>query len=203
MPNHVTTKMRVTGPAEAVARFRAAHLRKNEDANPMDEGDQYQFDLSSVVPRPAELEGTVAAGAKEDAENPKNIAALAATGYPNWHAWTTEKWGTKWNSYEFRWVDDEPEKLVFTFETAWSMPEPILQKLVKRYPELMFVTMSFDEMWNWAAIGAAHDTPKGREFRLESAVCTPNLYKAVYGIEWEPETEDDPVPEPLTSKEIH
>ena len=197
MPNHVTTKMRVTGPAEAVARFKNAHIRITAE-----EGG-FQFDLSSVIPRPAVFEGTVASGDKENQENPQNQLAFKETGFYHWYDWAVAKWGTKWNSYEFRWVDEEPEKLVFLFETAWSMPEPILQKLVKLYPELQFVTMSFDECWNWAAIGAVHDTPKGRAFRLESSVCTPNLYKAVYGIDWEPETEDDPVPEPLGSKEIH
>lgn len=139
-------------------------------------GSQFLFDLNSVVPRPEVLEGTVSGSGEK--ELPQNLKALEETGFLHWYDWSLEKWGTKWNSYEFAWVLQEPEKLVFTFQTAWSTPHPVIEKLVEMYPELEFNTMSFDEMWNWAEVGSTLPT---RKFHALGVKPDPEMYKAVYG----------------------
>lgn len=52
-------------------------------------------------------------------------------GYGNstWYQWCVEHWGTKWNACRYR---DDPETLEVWFETAWSCPVPIFEKLVER-----------------------------------------------------------------------
>jgi len=187
----VTTKLTIEGPRENIEVFRTCHIK-------MKEGDEaFHFDLSTVIPRPEVLEGTVSGSNEETL--PQNLKAKEETGFLNWYDWSVENWGTKWNSYEFNWVEQRPEKLVFTFETAWSTPEPVLQKLVRMYPMLKFSTMSFDECWNWASIGELH--PKGM-LRFNSVVPTPSMYKAVYGVdpEVEPLDNDEETKDP---KEVH
>jgi hypothetical protein len=152
------------------------------DANPGDDGDQFQFDLSSIVPRPTILEGTISPTPQKD--DPRYTEqyqkALEETGFENWYDWSTEKWGTKWNSYEFRWVEQSEEKLVFTFETAWACPYPVIEKLIALYPELNFQTASFDEMWNWASLAT---TLPDRTLHVMDMKPDPTMYKMVYGTE--------------------
>jgi hypothetical protein len=155
-----------------------AHIRLNQGKGE----DAQQFDLSSVVPRPAILEGTISPTPKKD--DPRYTdqyqKALEETGFENWHDWCSEKWGTKWNSYEFRWVEQSEEKLVFTFETAWACPYPVIEKLIGLYPELYFQTASFDEMWNWASLGT---TLPDRSWQVMDVQPDATMYKTVYGTE--------------------
>jgi len=132
-----------------------------------------------VIPRPAVLEGTTSPDPKELPE--QNQKALDETGFSNWYDWATANWGTKWNSYSFKWILQEDERLVFTFETAWSTPEPVIRELVARYPRLEFSTLSFDEMWNWASEGSFN--PVSKQFVFVDRTPSKALYKAVYGEE--------------------
>lgn len=85
-------------------------------------------------------------------------------GIPNWYDWNVENWGTKWNSYS---CHVESEK-IFTFETAWSAPLPIMRQLGKMFPNVTF-------NYSWAdedtGFNCGHGTIKGDEFfvsRLEN-----------------------------------
>ena len=62
---------------------------------------------------------------------------LLKYGYPTWYEWSLENWGTKWNScgYE-KGVDYNTEDNKLEFDTAWSAPHPILQKLSEMYPDI-------------------------------------------------------------------
>lgn len=52
---------------------------------------------------------------------------LMKYGAVSWYDWRWAHWGTKWNAYEQ--VDSDGDTI--QFDTAWSMPEPILRKLAK------------------------------------------------------------------------
>jgi len=62
-------------------------------------------------------------------------------GYTTWYPWALEYWGTKWNAYQINgWNGD-----TITFQTAWSMPEPIYIALSKKFPEHEFTVEFADE----------------------------------------------------------
>lgn len=61
-------------------------------------------------------------------------------GDDTWYEWCCRHWGTKWNAVESRIFDDG-----FEFETAWSAPFPIIEKLSKKFPELTFYHEWADE----------------------------------------------------------
>lgn len=69
-------------------------------------------------------------------------------GSPDWYDWSIKNWGTKWNAYGF---DEYTPKDVsgtdptVTFQTAWSAPHPILQKLSEMYPDIYFEHAWADE----------------------------------------------------------
>ncbi len=46
----------------------------------------------------------------------------------DWYGWRVQNWGTKWNGYDGRFNDDQS---VFSFDTAWSPPLPIIKKLAE------------------------------------------------------------------------
>ena len=48
-------------------------------------------------------------------------------GYDTWYDWSCAKWGTKWNACD-TYIDTDN---VLTFNTAWSVPLPILDKLAE------------------------------------------------------------------------
>jgi hypothetical protein len=64
---------------------------------------EYDFDFNKIIPEPKEDDG-------------------------DWYGWRVQNWGTKWTGYEGRFTDDQT---IFTFETAWSPPLPIIKKLAE------------------------------------------------------------------------
>src|SRR4029077_15016396 len=77
-------------------------------------------------------------------------ANIKKYGSPDWDYWALNKWGTKWNSSDlgFR-MNVGPRdwgvtEIDFTFLTAWSPPEPILQKLSEMEPDLRFEVVGWE-----------------------------------------------------------
>ena len=56
------------------------------------------------------------------------INNILTYGYDTWYDWACDKWGTKWNAYDTYINEDESEII---FNTAWSCPLPILDKLAE------------------------------------------------------------------------
>jgi Api92-like protein with ferredoxin domain len=109
------------------------------------------------------------------------------TGHKSWYDWSIANWGTKWNSYSFRPISDEP--LEFLFETAWAFPEPVFVALAREYPSLHFNCLSFDEGWNFGARGYFNPPPDGSPWAKCKA--TDELYEIVYGEKYQRDPEDE------------
>lgn len=69
--------------------------------------------LQHIKPMPKELEGTT-----------------APSDSPNWYDWCIENWGTKWDIYDAQCDRMDANTLVMSFNTAWSPPIPVYEKLV-------------------------------------------------------------------------
>lgn len=65
----------------------------------------------------------------------------------NWYEWRVKNWGTKWNSnIEYDTFDNwEQGDIKVEFNTAWSMPEPILLGVSKQHPKLYFELRCYEE----------------------------------------------------------
>lgn len=158
MPNHVTTRCVVTGPAPSISVFKAFHIGND---------DELFLDFNTIVPEPEGLHEM----------SPPEAA------FPAWYSWRGTNWGTKWNSYSFRWVDDYQTE--FLMDTAWGFPEPIFRELAARYPDLTFDCACFDEGWMFA--GEGFFVAGGKNFEIKDA--DDIIYEKVYG--HAPEPEDD------------
>ena len=53
-------------------------------------------------------------------------------GFFTWYEWNIANWGTKWNSVNSSF--DEKYPCSISFDTAWSAPEPIFQKMCEMFP---------------------------------------------------------------------
>ena len=54
-------------------------------------------------------------------------------GFDNWYDWRVANWGTKWNASESNY---DEETGVINFDTAWSIPYPIISKIAEDNPEV-------------------------------------------------------------------
>lgn len=58
-------------------------------------------------------------------------------GAPTWYDWCISNWGTKWNAYGYSedTIDYHDGDTLY-FQTAWSAPHPILEKLTQMFPDI-------------------------------------------------------------------
>lgn len=235
MPNHVTHRCTVTGPAAIVQQFREECfiVDRGMTGSIYDKPDTPSLDFQRIIPMPAALDGIEAGsdsrwgyeavtgkpfpdlyGMRDDMrardmetagcktfreyqeyvqrEHPEQwalglrvVQAIKETGYPTWYEWSIAKWGTKWNSYSNEILTEEPGRLEFRFDTAWSPPVPVFEALTARYPALVFELVCFDEGWGFA--GQGRFFAGLNEFETEEA--TNELYYQVYGAY--PESEEE------------
>ncbi len=61
-----------------------------------------------------------------------------------WYDWRLQNWDTKWDAYDVSVVDDDPEQLEVTFNTAWAPPEAICNQIREDYPDVS-VSWFYDE----------------------------------------------------------
>jgi hypothetical protein len=113
MPNWVMCDLVVTGPKKELDEFK--EFVKGED-------DKRIFDFNKVIPYPEEF------------KQPSINEGFNKGGYE----WCCMNWGTKWNSSDSDISSETNEEVIYTFDTAWSPPNPIIHKLGELYPKLNF-----------------------------------------------------------------
>ena len=81
----------------------------------------------------------------EQHKNPKTGEVMFETyNFPDgknddrWYHWCIENWGTKWDACDKSIDYEDSEILALTFNTAWSPPEGVVERLREKYPELSF-----------------------------------------------------------------
>jgi hypothetical protein len=143
MPNHVTSKLTITGPkADQTALIK---LMKGEESD---------FDFNKVVTMPDELDGIQTGGCtingkKVSAWREKNGSNFAVKeselkslmkkfGAVNWYDWNNNNWGTKWNCYGVQEVVIKKNSTIYEFDTAWDSPRTLLSTLSAKFPKLTF-----------------------------------------------------------------
>lgn len=163
MPNHITNIMTVSGEAEAVKA-----CLKSIASTEVDRGGERKIDFNKIIPSSPDLDiiadglaGYLAVDNPFMSNTPVKLlceALMAASdasidnfcravrnlnkhGAPSWYEWNCKNWGTKWNAYSIGEIEDN----TISFDTAWSMPEPIFCKLSTMYPDLAFEVKYADE----------------------------------------------------------
>jgi hypothetical protein len=76
-----------------------------------------------------------------------------------WYDWNVREWGTKWDAGSVDTNDNTEDKapyLTYSFETAWSIPEPVFTAMVRQHPTLTFDFESEEEQ-GWGATYTSSD----------------------------------------------
>lgn len=191
MPNHVRNRLVVQGPIDDVSKLKSLIINKEEGHI------EDFFDFNRVIERPQILSRVVSpnnfgpngrlmlqqrehdfsalieATPQEQAEIDKNIQKW-------WYDWSIENWGTKWNSYNFQPLDDQA-RYEFSFDTAWSPPSPVIEKLVSDFPHVTFDVTWFDEGWCHAGQGTL--SSELSDVKMDDLFVEPNatIFENVYG----------------------
>jgi hypothetical protein len=89
-----------------------------------------ELDFEKIIPMPEPIQRTrreefCELGPRGKALREENYWKF---GFKDWYDWSSEHWGTKWNSYHGRFVENET---AFFFSTAWDPPFPIVRKLAE------------------------------------------------------------------------
>jgi hypothetical protein len=125
MPNHVTHKIL----------FDVARAAEITAAICDDKG---CIDFEKLVPSPPHMyHGNLSAADDEDFKC-------------NWNTWSRANWGTKWNAYSGA-TGVENGMAFLKFETAWSIPYPVLAAFCNRF-NVPFEHRYFDEGSNYWGI---------------------------------------------------
>ena len=124
MPNHCFNKIIIYGDEAS----KIASELKSEDT---------VFDFSKILPEPnyeeVEVKPTFP---KEDEKDDFRM--------PKWWDWRIQNWGTKSNSYDDHVDTVDDETVEYEISTAWSPPEPVIEKLREKYPDVS-ITAFYDE----------------------------------------------------------
>lgn len=78
----------------------------------------------------------------------KYFTAYKSYGYRSWYTWSIDNWGTKWNACETHVSYDDNDFGVVHFDTAWSYPEPIIDKIFEDNPNCVINFSWYDEDYN-------------------------------------------------------
>jgi hypothetical protein len=142
MPNWVSNQLNITGPKEELDRFQAqagkAYSTKKQTFT--DEGISWIDEISQeelsfwnfISPDESILEEYFGPQPQHTLEQ-----ALRHEGN-HWYDWNVRNWGVKWDAGHVYMDRDSDTKLVYTFETPWSAPEPVFLEMVESFPELSF-----------------------------------------------------------------
>lgn len=164
MPNYVMNDVVFNGSSTRLAELRAA-VKSTES----------EFDFKNLIPVPQELmltaggEQTLAVkcakGKRFGKGNDQILAELPVWaiekasieewvalgerylrnedhyGSQTWFEYCINSWGTKWNACDVEWKSNDHVR----FQTAWSMPRPVYEKLHELFPDIQFSVDYADE----------------------------------------------------------
>lgn len=126
MPNwtYISISATFKSPEDRISFLENVKGRKNT----LDESDL--FDFNHFIPQPSNLY-------KENISH-SQMEELKRKGIPNWYTWNTENWGTKWGACDVFIQHDELCHAIIQFNTAWSFPAPVIEKMYEMYPDVKF-----------------------------------------------------------------
>jgi len=123
MPNHVTNRLIIRGSDQEVLKTMADIME--------DEGRETSL-FHYLIPCPDDLmiqRVWYGDPDKQKVQEERELANIEKHGYPTWYEFNCSRWGTKWDAYSVGEVTLSDGELILSFDTAWSAPIPIFEKL--------------------------------------------------------------------------
>ena len=128
MPNWCNNDLKITGKNAELKKLLKYIKGKDET------GEELVFDFEKVSPTPKELMKH-SAPLRDRKLVEKFIKKYGAE---DWWYWRINNWGTKWNLGADQTIEVEDGCISMSFDTAWSPPVGIIEKLGEKFPKLSF-----------------------------------------------------------------
>ncbi len=163
MPNWVTNILTFEGDKNQIEQ-----LLQKIKGEPFKDGSENPISFQSIITMPVELEGTkspmqiisqeeydakekrISNGQLTDMESSFGLSRGLTKelsdkykkefGADNWYDWNCKNWGTKWSACN---QTIEGNKIIF--DTAWSTPYPVIEKISEMFPEITITLKYADE----------------------------------------------------------
>lgn len=165
MPNHIHNRVTILGDSEQIEA-----CKKSLEFHYDEDGEWGAIDFNKIIPMPKKLRTVKCFSACAHAamhamtgkgfwmtDTPhclpinfnaemyrayfKMLNNIRRYGYPTWHEWSVDKWGTKWGAYDCTAKYQSGVSNQIQFDTAWSPPRPIIKKLSEMWSDLTFQVM--------------------------------------------------------------
>ena len=131
MPNWCSNEVQVYGKEKDIAKF-VDECFTDFKGTPV-------LDFNKVMPEPDYKKP------QKDGTHNNGVQTQPSTVMPDWWTWRNDNWGTKWNlvpdpegnltGYEI--VAQGDDYIQLEFETAWSPPAGIYDRIFEKYPDLV------------------------------------------------------------------
>jgi len=173
MPNWCLNELTISGDRETIDNLL-------EFVNGEEQDEDQKIDFNKIIPYPENLkEMDEDFPAYDDPDRESKLEVYKAKWGTDQDAynfggydWCCENWGTKWNACYVSILDDgRGNSVCFGFDTAWSPPIPVVEKLASMYP-----TLEFELKYEEGGCGFAGDV-----FYSEGTLCHHNEYDFYQG----------------------
>ena len=160
MPNWCHNSMTITGSVDEIARFKQTCLLAHKDGPTLD--------FEAIKPMPGIFYDDPGQILFPDPDAPKNreqvetqkafeAQALEATGAAHAYDWACAHWGTPGIASFFHAWRDEPGRYECDFDTRWTPPLYIWEKLGEMFPALDFSVSAYEPLADFALRGTIKD----------------------------------------------
>jgi hypothetical protein len=160
MPNWCHNSMTITGSVDEIARFKQTCLLAHKDGPTLD--------FEAIKPMPGIFYDDPGQILFPDPDAPKNreqvetqkafeVQALEATGSAHAYDWACAHWGTPGIASFFHAWRDEPGRYECDFDTRWTPPLYIWEKLGEMFPALDFSVSGYEPLTDFALRGTIKD----------------------------------------------
>jgi len=160
MPNWCHNSMTITGSVDEIVRFKQTCLLAHKDGPTLD--------FEAIKPMPGIFYDDPGQILFPDPDAPKNreqvetqkafeAQALEATGSAHAYDWACAHWGTPGIPSFFHAWRDEPGRYECDFDTRWTPPLYIWEKLGEMFPALDFFVSAYEPLADFALRGTIKD----------------------------------------------
>jgi hypothetical protein len=155
MPNYCENELLIQGNKEQI------DLLKNQLITLDDKG--YEgITFEKIFPTPEALVNVTCPPRAEGGETEEEFELRNKTnkelyGATDWYNWRIQNWGTKWDACGTFCTTYSDNELFICFDTAWSPPIGVLQKMGELYPELEITCHYMEEGVGFCGMFYTHD----------------------------------------------
>jgi hypothetical protein len=124
----------ITGQSEIDRFIKAVCKKENADGEKI-----ISLDFDKVIPYPKKFKMKDDRRREYLREHPEGWVHAPKDGFNHGgHAWCIDNWGTKWNSSAEKSNRISAIDLILYFDTPWSPPTPVIEKIIVMFPSLVF-----------------------------------------------------------------